>query len=846
MESGSPSHRRGLRRVSATQGLRDVSCALRKSVSHGDMLDMMPESDEDSDDGHGIKFSTSPHIYRVTLPVKSSSDNGTGFQLGSFAENDVFSFGTHTKEEPKDKAPLTPVAEENLTKAVTETSEVLDTRSDVLPDPQYIWPNQYCVFLANLPRSYDNAALEVAIKRAFGRYGVVFVKVKRDKRDMPLAFLQYTNEEDARRAAEEGRGLMILGRSCRTEMCNGSVSYIIYKQSGEVVLPEEAERVFRPYGRIAKIEEASMDLCTRLELPQALIVAYTMYDAKRDVIKAIGRQTPFTVRPFDPKIATDDRTASENRTYDQYDRDRRSAYFGGLPPYVDQNFVRRLATRFCRNVEDIQLRETKTQSGDAIRFAFVLFEEHEAVNEVVEYYRGHVISGRFPLRVEQKRTKEPETPRRYLSCGPTNSNKSFTASGRTPAGPSRDRYLHQTPAPSSVASVYNGSYSQRASGSVIGRPPSEYYTPMEKGATTHFPEYGSGQPAHSAQRGLIRQGSMYSTPSLAEGSPHFQDQRQAQVGSQRQVSVQSPGHYPSQVPLQTHSPLLVGPSCAPVQSPVRCNPSQVTVQGPLQGQSHGSPDVRSYNPAHLLAAATPYGGQHRAPSGVQTVPQVSAAAPVPGGTFRDVPASHNVGKAQAQTSSGNAAKRAADRAAERLGMLPYTQEEQTTKVTVAAPVAKAITPEADKQVAPEVTTQVAKYSKAPEVSEAQALIQPHNPPPQYPPYGYCMPPYVQQPVTPQVTPGMQQPYGCELPGYMIKYNGYGQPVGFQADTPMHPQMPQMGPPHPAYPPQMMHPQVMAGTMPMSSLPSVPQTAIAAPKEPKVTEFGEEGSEDPRR
>lgn len=91
----------------------------------------------------------------------------------------------------------------------------------------------------SLPESKDDRSLEAAITREFGQFGTVFVKIRREMKGgttgMPYAFAQYTvscpsvsvardtadnkqNDADANVAVEGGKGIMILGRPCRTEM----------------------------------------------------------------------------------------------------------------------------------------------------------------------------------------------------------------------------------------------------------------------------------------------------------------------------------------------------------------------------------------------------------------------------------------------------------------------------------------------------------------------------------------------------------------------------------------------------------------------------------------------------
>lgn len=57
----------------------------------------------------------------------------------------------------------------------------------------------------------------MAVTEVFRQYGTVFVKIRRDNKQMPFAFCQYTKIEHADRAIREGKGKLIRGRACRCE-----------------------------------------------------------------------------------------------------------------------------------------------------------------------------------------------------------------------------------------------------------------------------------------------------------------------------------------------------------------------------------------------------------------------------------------------------------------------------------------------------------------------------------------------------------------------------------------------------------------------------------------------------
>ncbi|KAK4693970.1 hypothetical protein P7C71_g3521, partial [Lecanoromycetidae sp. Uapishka_2] len=59
--------------------------------------------------------------------------------------------------------------------------------------------------------------LEHHVQTVFMQFGDCFTKVKRDGKNMPFAFVQYHNADDAKKAITEGRGLVVAGRPCRAE-----------------------------------------------------------------------------------------------------------------------------------------------------------------------------------------------------------------------------------------------------------------------------------------------------------------------------------------------------------------------------------------------------------------------------------------------------------------------------------------------------------------------------------------------------------------------------------------------------------------------------------------------------
>ncbi|KAF5022308.1 hypothetical protein F66182_5637 [Fusarium sp. NRRL 66182] len=286
-------------------------------------------------------------------------------------------------------------------------------------DAQLMYSTNACIFVANLPHAVDDLTLQSAITKVFGKFGTVWVKLKRDKRHMPFAFVQYTESAHAETALLHGKGADILGRPCRIEKCDGNLSYIIFRKNNRLVQYDEARIIFQKYGKVAKIETLDHRIRRRLNVPPSLLVHYEMFDSKRDVVKALGTASPFIIMPYDPKIVQDssERAPSDATFMDLYDRDRRSAFFGSLPPHADEQFVRMMAST-CGEVLSVDLRSTPDDgAGFPHVYAFVEFVYPNTPDEAVRQYNGTDVDGFF-LRVERKRTKKTEQRLRPLPLQP--------------------------------------------------------------------------------------------------------------------------------------------------------------------------------------------------------------------------------------------------------------------------------------------------------------------------------------------------------------------------------------------------------------------------------------------
>lgn len=135
----------------------------------------------------------------------------------------------------------------------------------------------------SLPEPKDDVALEAAIYREFMRYGKCWVKIRRDSHHMPFAFVQFTSDQEAQEALEKGKGAMIHGRPCRTEMVKANRTFVIQKKTGSPITIDEAEKVLLPFGSLTKCELLHPQLREPLGFPPTVLVEFSMFDATRDL-----------------------------------------------------------------------------------------------------------------------------------------------------------------------------------------------------------------------------------------------------------------------------------------------------------------------------------------------------------------------------------------------------------------------------------------------------------------------------------------------------------------------------------------------------------------------------------
>ncbi|KAI0403058.1 hypothetical protein F4802DRAFT_608259 [Xylaria palmicola] len=289
-------------------------------------------------------------------------------------------------------------------------------------DAQTYYPAEACIFVANLPESKSDTVLEVAVTKAFSAFGPVFVKIRRDPKNMPFAFCQYTDSKHAQKAQKEGKGLLVEGRPCRTEMVKANRCYVMFNREGHQVNAVEARSHLLQFGEIAKLEPLHEEAVRAMKLPGAVFVEYTHFDPGRDIISAYRYHEEYGVVAYDLKKASSSQPNHYANYLARYEIDRRSIYVGNLPHNVEniEEILRHAASK-AGMVEKVQIirKEPRNEGGRPTVFAFVEYARPDEALVAVEHLRGTIlVSNR--IRVEKKKCADQGGQFRGAEQFPTN------------------------------------------------------------------------------------------------------------------------------------------------------------------------------------------------------------------------------------------------------------------------------------------------------------------------------------------------------------------------------------------------------------------------------------------
>ncbi|KAI1771631.1 hypothetical protein F4818DRAFT_444958 [Hypoxylon cercidicola] len=312
-------------------------------------------------------------------------------------------------------------------------------------DAQSYYPATACVFVANLPEYVRDSKLEAKLTQIFSAYGMVFVKIRRDQRNMPFAFCQFTKDEHALEAVTKGKGSLVDGRPCRCEMVKANRTFVLYSVVYDVVGTDEARALLASFGPVAKCEALQPEAQEAMGAKGGVLVEFTKFDPNRDVVAAFRNDQQYRVKPYDLKKGGDKKRMDPDEAWLQrYEVDRRSIFVGNLPTEIAnlEEHVTAITKSAGVEVEKVHIVRKDGTRGriQPSAFGFVEFKTPDMADAAVQRLTGYTFHG-CQLRVERKTSKEPRIVQRVRSVPvfPEDSEKETTSDLERPIRPVRSQ-----------------------------------------------------------------------------------------------------------------------------------------------------------------------------------------------------------------------------------------------------------------------------------------------------------------------------------------------------------------------------------------------------------------------
>ncbi|KAJ6786454.1 hypothetical protein PWT90_03339 [Aphanocladium album] len=408
--------------------LRDGERTIRKSVSCEPLLDLSSSDDEDRTGGARLTCaSLTPSPAGKRLFIKKSASEAARSRPGSA---DSFQVGANTDDDVFAEDDDSGLSSSGVSFVGPEDDDHYLEPGVSSVDAQGIYPPTACIFAANLAQMYDDKTLEYEVTRAFSKFGSVFVKIRRDSRQMPFALMNTPRMPipvaegpsflDAHVASRWPKPTVsALPTSLGVVILITVASFVVYKHSGDFISVDEAVELLSTIGEVAKAEQLDIETQQAMRLPPAIVANYKMYDPKRDAPASFRGHRRYKVIPYDSKVAANGRPgqASPDKEHflNQYDRDRRSVYMGNLPMNMTEETLTNLVSACGGEVLGVVLFKKPVPGSPSKMtcFAFVEFSRPDTADDAITAFNDKDING-FRVRVDRKQSRTFETPRRGL------------------------------------------------------------------------------------------------------------------------------------------------------------------------------------------------------------------------------------------------------------------------------------------------------------------------------------------------------------------------------------------------------------------------------------------------
>ncbi|GIC86558.1 uncharacterized protein Aud_002932 [Aspergillus udagawae] len=164
---------------------------------------------------------------------------------------------------------------------------------------QGLFPPDACIFVGNLKITLEDKDLVRDIQQRFSTFGPCHVKVKRDKRKIPTAFVQFEKVEHAVAALAENDLIKLHDRWLRIEKIKGKRTARLGHRSGHPVSPHDFETAFTGRGHFESCFLEEVIFLDLGFLTTVFTVTFAYIDDYRDAIKAFERHPIYYLQPLD-------------------------------------------------------------------------------------------------------------------------------------------------------------------------------------------------------------------------------------------------------------------------------------------------------------------------------------------------------------------------------------------------------------------------------------------------------------------------------------------------------------------------------------------------------------------
>ncbi|AOA61631.1 Putative RNA-binding protein regulating sporulation genes [Komagataella phaffii CBS 7435] len=289
-----------------------------------------------------------------------------------------------------------------------------------------------CVFVASLAAEKSDDHLCISVTKHFEQWGkLAIVKVLRDTSNRPYAFVQYTTDDNAKRALKEGQHSILDGRSIRCEPARVNRTLYILTSNDNGLSKVEIINLLKKYGEIEQIvgvDAAGNKAPLSSNSDKRIKEWFVKFVYRDDAIRAYANlrtQVSWHVewaQNLEPTSTKNQETSTI---------DKLSIFIGQLSPSITKE---ELNERFSRHGK---IKESVLVQRPNNVFSFIKFEDEQAAASAVEQ-ENHAILKDRTMHVQYREIyhtnnyKRPtsDSPKLSLAPPPVNlsskNNRSFS------------------------------------------------------------------------------------------------------------------------------------------------------------------------------------------------------------------------------------------------------------------------------------------------------------------------------------------------------------------------------------------------------------------------------------